>query len=173
MSIHSRRIAGRVVGVLAVAVAFLGAATGTASASAPTIQRLGPFVQDSIETSCGFDVHVTVTYTVFDIQWTDAAGDFRDFSVLPLHQLVATNVQTGKTITDNISAEPGVFTSSSDGSARFVATGVWLWGLNLDTGALGLFLQKGRYVQEVDLQGNLTSSRTGILVDLCAELATA
>lgn len=167
----ARRIAGRITAVLVLVVLCLGAATGTASASAPTITRSGPFVLDSIETSCGFDVAVHATGTQSLFEWTDAAGNSRLFLFLPTTRVVATNVQTGKTVTHSTSG-PEKVTFFSDGSARFMATGVTLLNMSPEiTGGPGLFLIKGRVVQVLDSQGNVTVSRTGTLVDLCAELA--
>jgi hypothetical protein len=114
-------------------------------------------------------VRATGIQSVFT--WTDAAGNSRVFLALPTTRVVATNVQTGKTVTHSASG-PEKVTFFSDGSATFIATGVTLLNESPETtGGPGLFLVKGRVAQHVDPQGNVNVSRTGTLVDLCAELA--
>src|SRR6266705_1379515 len=114
-----------------------------AFAAKPTIQRI-PVDNEFVDSSCGFDVDIHQTGTIVDISYTDAEGVLHDFQAFPQGKQVMTNLDTGKTITVNI-AGPGTFTVNPDGSFTLVGRGTWSWNSNL--------------------------TRTGHLVDLCAELA--
>src|SRR3954471_21878014 len=114
------------------------AASGSASASAPTIER---FLNEAtfVTNVCGFPVRVDSSGYTVAIRWVDASGRLRGIDAAPQARWVLTNLATGETINVNI-AGPDHFTVNSDGSFRFVGTGTWGWGRHPETGEPGLFL---------------------------------
>jgi hypothetical protein len=148
---------------------LLLAAASKAFASAPTIER-EPIEGTFVTNVCGFPVRVDTKGYVVHISWVDASGNVRGIDPAPQAKWVLTNLQTGESITVNISG-PDQFTFNSDGSFHFVGTGTWGWVRHPDTGVPGLFLTEGRWVAQLDSTGNFSFSRVGNVVDLCAELA--
>jgi len=145
------------------------AASTSALANPPTIERV-PIDGQFVDESCGFAVTIEAKGFLVHITWVDPDGTQRGIDAAPQAKWVLTNHDTDKTITVNI-AGPDKFTVNPDGSFKFAGTGTWGWTANLDTGAPGLFLTEGRFVFELDSAGTLSFSRTGRMVDLCAELA--
>src|ERR1700755_216616 len=98
------QLASRLAGVLVLAGVLIGMTTGTASANPPTITREGPFPEDLIDTSCGFDVRVQDTVSLIDIVWTDSAGTpVKEHLSFPHTIAYLTNVQTDRSIRVNFS----------------------------------------------------------------------
>ena len=138
-----------------------------ASANKPVIHRTA--VNDEfVDSSCGFDVDVRTTGFVVDIFWTGADGSVRDFQAFPQGKQVITNVETGRSITINISG-PAHVTVTAGGTATLIGTGNWSWGSNPVTGDPGIFLTRGRFVMSLNT-GVVTSLR-GDLVGLCSKVA--
>jgi hypothetical protein len=138
-------------------------------AAKPTIQRIP--IDDTFRTgACGFAVEGHTTGTIVDISYTDAQGNFHEFQAGPQVKSTYTNLLTGKSIIVNISG-PGDFTFYENGGVTLVGTGLWSWDGDPDTGAPGLFLTQGRFVQTLDANFNQTSfTRNGTKIDLCAQL---
>ncbi len=157
-----RRVAAGV--LCTVLVLFVGPA---ASANKPAIQRT-PVDDEFVDDSCGFDVDVHTTGFVVDILWTAADGSVRDFQAFPQGNQVITNVETGTSITVNISG-PAHVAVTAGGTATLVGTGNWSWGGNPLTGEDGIFLTRGRFV--MSLNTGLVTDFTGDLVGLCSRLA--
>lgn len=156
-------------GVSLLAVALPLVATGNASASQPTLERV-PIDGTFVDESCGFAVRIETTGFIVRITWVDQEGNGRRIEAAPQAKQTLTNLETSETIDLNI-AGPSQFTFNQDGSFRFVGTGTWSWTNNIDTGEPGLFLTEGRFVAALDSAGNFSFSRVGNMVDLCARLA--
>jgi hypothetical protein len=158
---NMRRVAAGL--LCSILVLFVGPA---ALAGKPTMQR-SPINDEFVDSSCGFDVDVVTTGFVIDIQWTDSSGGVRDFQAYPQAKQVLTNLETGKTITLNISG-PSHVSVPAEGTPTLVGTGHWVWGSNPATGEPGIFMTTGRFV--LDLDSGAFSSH-GRMVGLCPALA--
>lgn len=141
----------------------------SALAAKPTHERL-PIDDEFVDDSCGFPVNVDQTGYVVRITWTAEDGSVRVKEAYPQYKSTFTNPATGKSITVNI-AGPAHISERADGSFSLTGTGSWFWPFHPDTGAPGLFLTSGRFVFSVDSEGNESFTRTGRIVDLCAQLA--
>jgi hypothetical protein len=140
--------------------------TQSAFASGPTIIRYPKQSFDSVDSTCGFEVHEQGTFSEIDILWD---GE-RLIQAFPQFHEVATNIETGRTIHVNLSGGDQI-TVYEDGSATLVGTGNWVWPYNPYTGEAGAFATAGRFVDTLDSQGNETFTIVGEVEDLCAELA--
>lgn len=87
----------------------------------PTIVRI-PIDEYFVDQSCGFDVGVHITGTVVDISYTDANGVFHEFQAGPQVRLELTRLDTGNSMTFNISG-PAHITVNPDGSNTLTGTG--------------------------------------------------
>jgi hypothetical protein len=125
------------------------------------------FVNDQ---SCGFPVEVHITGVAIIIEQHGNDGSFRLFVGQPQIKATMTNLDTGETITVNISG-PLHITEQPDGSFTAVETGLWAHRVNPETGEAGLFLAAGRRISTVDAEGNESVQFVGHVIDLCAELA--
>ena len=141
----------------------------SALAGKPTIERI-PVDDVFIDESCGFPVEAHFTGTVVRITWTDEDGTVQIREAYPRFRQTLTNLETGETITNNISG-PARIIERPDGSFTLVGTGTWGWDAHPVTGESGLFLSKGRFVFSVDIEGNESFSIVGTIVDLCPKLA--
>jgi hypothetical protein len=142
----------------------------SAQAAPPTIERFpvdAVFVDDE---SCGFPVEVHVTGFIVHIEWVDKEGNVRFIEASPQIKLASTNLDTGETITVNVSG-PLHVTQNADGGFTAVETGLWGRLENPKTGEPGMFQSAGRRVISVDAEGNESDQFVGRVVDLCAELA--
>jgi hypothetical protein len=156
-------------GVSLLAVALPLIAASNATAGQPTLERV-PIDGESVSDVCGFPVKIETTGFIVQIRWVDPQGNVRGIDAAPEAKQTLTNLETSESIRLNI-AGPSQFTFNADGSFRFVGTGTWSWTNNPDTLEQGLFLTEGRFVAALDSAGNFSFSRTGNLVDLCAQLA--
>jgi hypothetical protein len=135
----------------------------------PTYERVlvdATFIEESCEVPVEFHV-VGVSVT---IQWVDADGTTRTIGVFPQGRLILTNLDTGTSITLNVSGG-GHTTEGADGSFTMVGTGLWEWGINLETGEPGESLTSGRWVFPIDAAGNASFQIVGKITDLCPQLA--
>ena len=156
--------------VFLVALAACLAAASTAQAAPPTIEQTPVDAQFVDEDSCAFRVGVHITGFAVHIQWVDQDGDIRFFEASPQLKLTLTNLDTGKTITVNISG-PLQVTQIAGGGFTAVETGLWGRLDNPETGEPGMFQSAGRRVISVDGEGNAPDQFVGRVTDLCAELA--
>jgi hypothetical protein len=138
----------------------------SALAAGPTIIRYPKQSYDFVDSTCGFDVHIQGTASEVDVLWDGV----RLIQAYPQSNEVLTNVQTGRTIHQNLAGGDQI-TVNKDGSFTFVGTGNWGWPYNPYTGELGAFVTSGRFVESGDPQGNITFTIVGEVEDLCAELA--
>jgi hypothetical protein len=142
----------------------------SAQAAPPTIERFP--VEDTFvdEESCDFPVDVHVTGFLVHIEWVDQDGNVRFIEAAPQLKLTLTNLDSGETITINVSG-PLQVTQNADGGFTAVETGLWGRFENPKTGEPGLFQSAGRRVISVDAEGNVSDQFVGRVTDLCAELA--
>jgi len=130
-----------------------------------------PPPDDVISTGCGFKILVEY------VDWNVVSTTFAT-SASPLVEIQSgvakvrlTNLETGEAITLNISG-PLVVQAFSDGSSVLAEEGPWL---HVDVppglGVPAVFLTQGRVVFTFDAEGDVTTTSSGRLVDLCAELA--
>jgi hypothetical protein len=154
--------------VLLVTLAVLLAAP-SAQAAQPTIQRF-PINVQFVDEICGFPVETTITGFAVVIEWADADGRPLYFEVDPRLTLTATNLDTGETITLNISG-PVHVNATADGGLVVLETGLWGRGENPETGEPGAFHTAGLLRITVDAEGNESAQFVGRVTDLCAELA--
>jgi len=153
--------------VLAVAVVVALCAAATASADPVTRTRVPP-PDDLTVTGCGFDVLVQ------SVEWNIVSTTFNN-DASPVVEIQSgsaktqlTNLETGETITVNISG-PLVVKVLGDGSSIIAEEGPWLHFLV--PGLPAIFLTEGRVTITIDTAGNVTVANSGRIVDLCAELA--
>jgi hypothetical protein len=123
-----------------------------------------------VDETCGFPVEVHLTGALITIQWVNKDGSLRTFQASPQGKATLTNLNTGKSITINISG-PAHITDNPDGSFTLVGTGLWGWEHNPETEEPGLFVTAGRFVLSVDAEGNASFQIVGQITDLCQELA--
>jgi hypothetical protein len=95
--------------------------------------------------------------------------DQRSTAAFPQARNTFTNLDTGTTITVNVSG-PGEFTDFPDTSFTLVGRGLWIWGSHPETGELGLFQTAGRFILSVDRLGNEAFQIVGTITDLCSQL---
>ena len=145
-------IAALILGVLALA--------GTAGATKPFMERvvIGP---DTLNDTCSFPVLIQPTAP--DVQNFFIFSDGEIFGSGPFVG-TATNLDTGKTVTINLSGSFSVV-EHSDGTVTVTSHGAVLSSL------FGTIFH-GRTVIELDANGDVTSRTfNGTEEDLCAELA--
>ena len=140
-----------------------------------TIGSAEPFTFDA--SHCGFEVLVTPVVNKAYTKILKTADGSMTFLFNGAFAASLTNVQTGKTITENMSG-PGEATIYPDGSITEVHTG--LNGPNFLApadqarfGLPGLFISTGKLAFSVDAAGNITSLTLDgrVAVDLCAALS--
>ena len=159
--------------VLLVTLAVLLAAP-SAQAAQPTVERFPVNDQGIDEETCGFPIETTITGSVVAISWFEEGAD-QDGRVLyiaadPQLKLTMTNLDTGETITLNISG-PVHVNATADGGVVVLETGLWARGENPETGESGLFQTAGLLRITIDAEGNESFQFVGRVTDLCAELA--
>lgn len=142
----------------------------SAQAAPPTIERFPIDDQFRDEDSCDFPVEVHTTGFIVHIEWVDQDGNVRFIEASPQLKLTLTNLDSGETITVNVSG-PLQVTQNADGGFTAVETGLWGRTENPETGEPGLFQSAGRRVISVDAEGNVSDRFVGRVIDLCAELA--
>jgi hypothetical protein len=159
----------RLVGVfLVVVVPFLSAPS--ALADKPQIQRIPIDDQFVVEDQCAFPVEVHATGILVDIVSIDEDGTVHEFQAFPQFKGTLTNLDTGTSITLNISG-PAFITVYPDGSITVNGTGLWLFWPNPETGEPGFFQTSGHLVISVDPEGNASFDLVGRIVDVCSQLA--
>jgi hypothetical protein len=158
--------------LLVVLLVVLGAllAGPSALAAPPTHQTIA--IDDVFfDPSCGFLIEGHVTGVGITITWTNQDGSSRIFLANPQLKATLTNLDTGASLTENLSG-PAHITVNPDGSSTFVGTGLNAFNVNPKTGEPGASLSAGRLVATLDAAGNETSFQiVGHVFDLCAELA--
>lgn len=121
---------------------------------------------------CSFPLEVQDSGAVITTTYSDAQGEVvRIRGVYPGSTATVTNVETGESITAAISG-PEFLTFHPDGSITRIGTGSWLWGVrHPTTGERGLFILRGRFVQEITPEGESTFTYRGSSLNLCTELS--
>jgi hypothetical protein len=153
--------------VLALTVVVALCAAATASANPPTRTPLPP-LDDNIDPACGFDVLVDFLESNFVSKtFSNPASPVVEIDT-GTAKAQLTNLETGKTITVNISG-PQVVKVFSDGSVVITETGPWLH--HNVPGLPGIFQTKGRVTITIDAAQNVTIDGNGRIVDICAALA--
>jgi hypothetical protein len=153
---------------LALTLPMMMLAAPSALAAKPTYERV-PVDATFIEESCGVPVEFHIVGVSVTIQWVDADGTTRAITAFPQGRLTLTNLDTGTSITLNVSG-PGHTTEGADGSFTMVGTGLWEWGINPETGEPGEALTSGRWVFSIDTAGNGSFQIVGRVTDLCPQL---
>ena len=142
----------------------------SAQAAQPTVERFpvnDRFIDDE---TCGFPVETTITGSVVAITFEE--GRVLYIEADPQLKLTLTNLDTGETITANISGPVHVF-ATADGGVTVLETGLWARFENPETGESGLFQTAGLLRITVDAEGNESFQFVGRVTDLdvCAQLA--
>jgi hypothetical protein len=152
--------------VLLVTLAVLLAAP-SAQAAQPTVERF-PINVQFVDETCGFPVETTITGSVVAITFEE--GGVLYIEADPRLKLTLTNLDTGETITANVSGPVHVFAAAA-GGLTVLETGLWARFENPKTGEQGLFQSAGLLRITVDAEGNESFQFVGRVTDLCAELA--
>jgi hypothetical protein len=145
----------------------------SATANPPT-REIIPAPEDRVITDqCDFPVLGHIEGYEIDTTFTDHAGNpVKLLGVFPGNTLTLTNLDTGNSITLGAT---GSFQlrANADGTASAMVTGQGAWLGNPVTGEPGIWYQSGRVSATLDEDGNTISiDSTGILVNLCAQLAS-
>jgi hypothetical protein len=140
----------------------------SAQAAQPTVERFPVNDQFIDDETCGFPVETTITGSVVAITFEE--GGVLYIEADPRLKLTLTNLDTGETITANISGPVHVF-ATADGGLAVLETGLWARFENPETGEPGLFQSAGLLRVTVDAEGNESFQFVGRVTDLCAELA--
>jgi hypothetical protein len=153
--------------VLALTVVVALCAAATASANPPTRTPVPP-LDDVTVTGCGFAVLVeTLEWNVVSTTFSNDASPVVEI-LSGVAKTQFTNLETGETITVNISG-PLVVKVFSDGSVVLAEQGPWF---HIDVPGLpAIFLTEGRVTITIDAAGNVTIDGNGRIVDLCAALS--
>jgi hypothetical protein len=140
-----------------------------ALAAKPSIHRIPIDDEFVLEDQCVFPVNVDATGILVDIVFTDEDGTVHEFQAYPQYKAVLTNLDTGESITLNLSG-PASFTFNPDGSFTLKGTGNWLWFPHPATGDPGIFQTAGHVILSVDAEGNASWTLSGRIVDVCSQL---
>ena len=143
----------------------------SAQAAQPTVERFPINDQFIDDETCGFPVETTITGSVVAITFEE--GRVLYIEADPQLKLTLTNLDTGETITANISGPTHVFATADEG-LTVLQTGLWARFENPETGEQGLFQSAGLLRITVDAEGNVESVQfVGRVTDLdvCAQLA--
>jgi hypothetical protein len=143
--------------VVLATLAVLAAAAPSAQSAPPTHERVPIDETPFIDESCDFPVEIHQRGFVIRITWVDEDGSVRRIEAFPQGRATLTNPDTGERITVN-AAGPAHITDNPDGSFTLVGTGTWGWPNHPETGALGIFQLKGRFVLAVDAEATPPSA---------------
>jgi hypothetical protein len=128
-----------------------------------------------VSEDCGFPVLISLSrFNVTTRTFTDQNGDFVKEVDTGVIVATLTNLDTGKTVTVNISG-PFEFRMHSDGSATVSLVGPYLFffGALSDVVGSGIVYHTGIVRVELDAAGNETSvEEQGSTVNLCAQLTS-
>jgi hypothetical protein len=156
--------------LLLVTLAALLAAP-SAQAAQPTVERFPVNNQGIDDETCGFPVETTIIGSVVAIRFEE--GRVLYIEADPQLKMTLTNLDTGETITANISGPTHVFATADEGITE-LQTGLWARFENPETGEQGLFQSAGLLRITVDAEGDIESVQfVGRVTDLdvCAQLA--
>jgi hypothetical protein len=162
-------------GLLLLSTVLLALALVPAAAANRPMREIIPAPDDRVITDqCAFPVLGHIEGSEIDTTFFDRAGNpVKLLGVFPGNTLTLTNLDTGRSITVGATGSFQLRVErDGSGSAMVTGQGAWPDG-NPITGEPGIWYQSGRVSATFDAEGNTTSiNSTGILVDLCAELAS-
>jgi hypothetical protein len=162
-------------GLLLLSTVLLALALVPAAAANRPMRVIIPAPDDRVITDqCAFSVLGHIEGSEIDTTFFDRAGNpVKLLGVFPGNALTLTNLDTGRSITVGATGSFQLRVErDGSGSAMVTGQGAWPDG-NPITGEPGIWYQSGRVSATFDAEGNTTSiNSTGILVDLCAELAS-
>ena len=162
-------------GLLLLSTVLLALALVSAAAANRPMRVIIPAPDDRVITDqCAFPVLGHIEGSEIDTTFFDRAGNpVKLLGVFPGNTLTLTNLDTGRSITVGATGSFQLRVErDGSGSAMVTGQGAWPDG-NPITGEPGIWYQSGRVSATFDAEGNTTSiNSTGILVDLCAALAS-
>jgi hypothetical protein len=158
----------RRIAVLLLALIPLSAAP-RAFADKPMMERILVDDEFVVDDQCAFPVDVHETGILVLIVSTDENGVVHEFRAFPEGTAVLTNVQSGKSISLNISG-PESFTITP-GFSTLKFKGRTLFWPNPATGEPGFFLTMGQGVLSIGPGGSSSFDLSGRIEALCPQLA--